>query len=99
MSIQKCAKLVPWNAGLALMGLVALTTPPGSAAPTGTKFYKFSVSPSGASSPVTSGTHIHGVDHEHPETVLLELQLCRCDGPESIHEHFGGHQQRQHQWR
>ena len=46
MSIQKRTKLVPWMAGLALMGLVALTTLPSLAAPSGTKFYLFGVSTS-----------------------------------------------------
>ena len=56
MSIQKRAKLLPWVAAFAVAALVAILTVPSLAAPTGTKYYMWSVSPSGSSDPVAVGS-------------------------------------------
>jgi hypothetical protein len=56
MSTEKRTKLLPWIAVLAVAGLMAFIAIPVLAAPSGTKYYLFAVSPSGTANPVNTGT-------------------------------------------
>jgi hypothetical protein len=86
MSIQKRAKLVPWLASFAVLVLVAILAVPSLAAPTGTKYYKYSVSPTSVetgttqtftvsitnTSPKQSSSNISSVSVQVPSPLTLQ---------------------------
>ncbi len=89
MSKQNHAKLAPWIAGLAIIALVAFLAVPSLAAPTGTKYFRYSVAPTSVETGTTPVFKVT-ITNTSPKQSSSNISSVSIVVPRPIHPSVGG---------